>query len=587
VFLDQSRRLYQRIGEKEYMGAVHAVRADVAYSIGDELTGDSELRSSLLALRSAPGSVWRHNALYIANMVAAAEGLERAARLIQSEDLAVTAAMAQPYWHAEARLIRARTLMDLGDTATARSDIETARSIIDTLAPGAVAERLRADLLGTSALAVPAHRARPLLDSAVAFFSNPSIQARLVPLLVARAEVRSRTRDPSGAMDDLGRAAGLVSAAARDLQSVALRRVYADRSRSVFDRIAMIEVRRNRADAALSILEQSRSLVRTGSTMRRLEADSGEAVVSYAMIGDTLVSWVLRGGVASMSIAHHDARAFRELIATVRTALEVGEVSPTGGLASLHAVLVRPLALDPGARLRFVVDGDLLGIPFAALRDSVTGRYLLEDHEITYSHAVTAGRPAPGIGRSLVVALPSLQSGEFPPLRHSSEEATTVAASLAAPILLVDSSATREAVSRGVRESYLFHFAGHAVFDPRRPEQSFLHLADGRLDAATISSLDLRRLRLVVLSACESARGAAGAGGGFASLGGAFLLAGAGGVVGSDWRIEDEDALQLMKRFYVRLRAGSTPGAALRSAQLELARARSPSAWAAFRYISG
>jgi CHAT domain-containing protein len=88
------------------------------------------------------------------------------------------------------------------------------------------------------------------------------------------------------------------------------------------------------------------------------------------------------------------------------------------------------------------------------------------------------------------------------------------------------------------------------------------------------------RSSLVFLSGCETGLGA---GEDFATLARAFLYAGAGSVVATLWRVDDEAAAALAERFYPRLDAG--PSMALAMAQRELLadrRYRAPFYWAGY-----
>jgi CHAT domain-containing protein len=101
--------------------------------------------------------------------------------------------------------------------------------------------------------------------------------------------------------------------------------------------------------------------------------------------------------------------------------------------------------------------------------------------------------------------------------------------------------------------------------------------------------MDLSHLRLVVLSACQTQRSTGGRSGGFAGLSGAMLAAGAGGVVGSQWRVDDALTRELMAGFHAAYRASGDGADALHRAQLRLlgspdSALSSPSAWAGFRY---
>jgi CHAT domain-containing protein len=129
----------------------------------------------------------------------------------------------------------------------------------------------------------------------------------------------------------------------------------------------------------------------------------------------------------------------------------------------------------------------------------------------------------------------------------------------------------------------LFHFAGHAVFDDARPQYSQLVVGARGLTAATIAQMSLKRLRLVVLSACETNRASSGAGAGFLGLSESLMAAGVGGVIGSLWKVEDSATRALMQSFYAALAKSGDPVQALREAQ-RASISLSPAAWAAFRY---
>jgi CHAT domain-containing protein len=70
-----------------------------------------------------------------------------------------------------------------------------------------------------------------------------------------------------------------------------------------------------------------------------------------------------------------------------------------------------------------------------------------------------------------------------------------------------------------------------------------------------------------------------------------FLGAGARNVIGGMWNVPDRSTATLMDRLYLGLKKGATPPAALRAAQLELARStgawRHPYYWAAFNVYQG
>ena len=98
---------------------------------------------------------------------------------------------------------------------------------------------------------------------------------------------------------------------------------------------------------------------------------------------------------------------------------------------------------------------------------------------------------------------------------------------------------------------------------------------------------------LVILSACETARGHTGGGEGIVGMSWALLVAGAPATLASQWRIDEAGTDVLMQLFHRRLRAASPDGSRGRAAALAAAaramiatqRYRHPFYWAGFVLI--
>jgi CHAT domain-containing protein len=127
--------------------------------------------------------------------------------------------------------------------------------------------------------------------------------------------------------------------------------------------------------------------------------------------------------------------------------------------------------------------------------------------------------------------------------------------------------------------SEIVHLATHAIAADDHPFYSTLILApdgkkgeDGYLQAYEIVRSPLKA-RLVVLSACETARGPLGRGEGLVGLVSAFLKAGARSVLATQWSI-DESSVELMAAFYKALTGGQNTARALRAAKLDILKTR-------------
>jgi CHAT domain-containing protein len=113
---------------------------------------------------------------------------------------------------------------------------------------------------------------------------------------------------------------------------------------------------------------------------------------------------------------------------------------------------------------------------------------------------------------------------------------------------------------------------------------------DGKLEVHEILALTTRS-PLVFLSGCETglvsgAEGQIIQGSDESSLAQAFLIAGAGRVVATLWRVDDASAVRMADSFYRRLRNGSSSDDALAGAQRDAIQRRGDYTWAAYT-ISG
>lgn len=106
---------------------------------------------------------------------------------------------------------------------------------------------------------------------------------------------------------------------------------------------------------------------------------------------------------------------------------------------------------------------------------------------------------------------------------------------------------------------------------------------DGILTADEISRLDLSKTKLVVLSACETARGNLDVIDNVLGLQHAFKRAGVNTIIMSLWKVPDESTSYLMKNFYLFLLQGNDANNALKMAMKETKKIyKNPYYWGGF-----
>ena len=270
---------------------------------------------------------------------------------------------------------------------------------------------------------------------------------------------------------------------------------------------------------------------------------------------------------------------------------------------ALHQSLITPL-LDAGAlanvrRLTIVPYGVLGQVPFAALVDERSGRYLMQDFAITTLPSAAA-LPALRAQRR-ITAPPSSHAVGLAPfpdeLPATKQEVAAFQASMPGATARIGSSATERALRGALANPGIVHVATHGVLNARNPMFSRIELArstgfadddDGRLEVHELLGLDIQSA-LVFLSGCETGAGQEWSddpvrGAAELTLAQAFLSAGAANVVVTLWRIDDAGAAAFADRFYRALPQRDLADA-VATAQRSLAsdaRYESPYYWAGY-----
>lgn len=259
-------------------------------------------------------------------------------------------------------------------------------------------------------------------------------------------------------------------------------------------------------------------------------------------------------------------------------------------------------------RLIIVADGALHYVPFAVFPDPAVKpqgnrrpSYLIANHEVVNLPSASVlrelraagSRRTPPPGLLAMVTNPDFVPGGFPPLMESVREAGAILDRVPRgekTLELEGPRASRELVTSGQLSGYrIVHFTTHGVIDESIPELSGIVLSREGDKDGYLRVRDVQRLRLpaslVVLSACNTARGKVMRGEGLVGFTHSFMNAGTSTVVVSHWNVNEDSTPTFMRHFYrALLSQGHSPSAALRSAQLAMAQ---DSRWSSPYYWSG
>jgi len=275
---------------------------------------------------------------------------------------------------------------------------------------------------------------------------------------------------------------------------------------------------------------------------------------------------------------------------------------------ALYAALLGPVDAELALADQVIVvpHGGLWEVPFQALQ-TPRGKYLVEERAIAYAPSASAlqqlnARRRPRAAQPRVVAFgdPRQAGSRAPVLPNAAREAREVAAVYGSDrsVVAVEGEATEARFRELAPQADILHIATHGVIDNISPLFSYVMLAgsgrrgspsDGRLEGRELLNLQLGA-ELVVLSACETARGRIANGEGVVGLSWAMFAAGASTAAVSLWPVDSASTTDLMAAFHRErharaARVAAPTAQALRAAQVRaLGRPGSshPFYWAGF-----
>jgi len=351
----------------------------------------------------------------------------------------------------------------------------------------------------------------------------------------------------------------------------------------------------------------------------------GVQIIEYAALKNRLIAWVVSRDKSLQAYSSDLGAA--ELSKTATEYINLISHESTSGqeqAAKIGSFLYQALigkvepALDRDSVLCIVPDRALNYVPFAALI-APSGEYLIQKHALMYSPSANmfvistnAARLKEGPKSETVLSIgnPAFNRAAFKPFEYLAStgiEAQRVAACYQRRLCLREGEASKAKLASLIGKVEVVNLATHAI-DGKDSADSKLLLAgqagddaeSTALHAYEVSSLNLRRIRLVSLSACgtagELSEGEHYSRDGIVSLSHSFLAARTPLVIASLWAVNSNSTTDLMVSFH-KLRTGrSVKGPrtieAFRRAQLEMLtgpdeRFRAPYYWAPFILSGG
>jgi CHAT domain-containing protein len=352
--------------------------------------------------------------------------------------------------------------------------------------------------------------------------------------------------------------------------------------------------------------------------------DSSTALLEYAVMNDKTYLFVLSRATDKAAV---EVKVF---VVPIKRSELASKVESVRQKLATHNLLIREsargaydLLLKPAqallrnkSRLIIVPDDVLWELPFQALVTE-SNHYLIEQSAISYAPSLTVLREMlakrtghhlegdsntsllalgnPALGQATIERAQTTRDQKLVPLPEAEREVQTLAKLYGASKseVLIGAEAREDRAKNDAGKFRVLHFATHGIVNNSSPMYSYLVLSqgdskeDGLLEAWELLNMDLKA-DLVVLSACETARGRVGAGEGMIGLSWALFVAGTPTTVVSQWKVDSASTTELMLEFHRNLQGSNSKAQSLRKAMLKLLNTnqyKHPFYWAPFVVI--
>ncbi|HEY6339779.1 MAG TPA: CHAT domain-containing protein [Candidatus Sulfotelmatobacter sp.] len=306
-------------------------------------------------------------------------------------------------------------------------------------------------------------------------------------------------------------------------------------------------------------------------SVQQAAADGNYDVLYYVVMEHALIVWHIDGATVNVKNVFLPHVQLIQKVAALRDSLVAPRDSPEAHFdldtsRQLFLYLIQPmLAFVKSRRLVLVPHEELNSIPFQALQDPATGKYLGESFAISYAPSATVlanleDKSNPQSGRLLAVADPSIHD--------ASDEVRAIGRLYPGRSKVVaQDAASKDDLKAWVENYDVVHLSVHGSFNSSDPLLSYLQFKErpsdnGRMTAAEMFGLPLQKNSLVVLSACETGRAEATHSNEILGMVRSLLYAGAGRLVLSSWEVNARSTRLWMETFYKQRQANQPAEAA-------------------------
>jgi len=277
-------------------------------------------------------------------------------------------------------------------------------------------------------------------------------------------------------------------------------------------------------------------------------------VLEYVVLPDRLLIWLVsKNSFISTTVPVTRAELERRIADLLERTQDKSKAEFERQAEALHRILIEPIEnrIGPTDTLAIIPDQALHRLNFPALYSQEKKSYLIERYPILESPSLASLLSEAG-------AKPSRDNAFAFGAQTDDTNATAELAALGKYYPQIQSfngpKALKSDFLSSLERAGIFHFAGHSQ-DASDPLRSSV-LLDGKAEGPnSITAADITKHRMppnsvVVLASCDSSVGNSRDGVGMRGITSAFLISGAGSVVGSLWLVESDSTSRLVLEFH-------------------------------------